>query len=388
MLAKEIIKKFNSRFAQYPIVVRSPTRINLIGEHTDYNDGFVLPAAIDKAIFVAIQKREDENIILHSEEFNETVEFTPHSSLIISHSKHWSNYILGVVFQLKNQGYKITGFNLLVAGNIPVGAGLSSSAALECATVFALNELFNLWISKIEMVKIAQQTEHEFVGVKCGIMDQFSNMFGKKNNLILLDCRSLEHKYIPVKLEENKIVLFDTQVKHSLANSEYNLRREQCEEGVLILKNSYPKIKNLRDVTIEMLAKIPTDTQHSALIFNRCKYIIEENERLIAGTNNLLKGDILNFGKKMFITHFGLSNLYEVSCVELDFLVDFVKNENAVYGARMHGGGFGGCTINIINESVLDDLSDRIKQSYYDKFNRELKIYDVSLEDGTSVVVQ
>lgn len=257
------------------IIVRSPGRINLIGEHTDYNEGFVLPAAIDKAVYVVIEKNEGDTIVLHSTDFNETVEYA--LSEIKPVLGHWSTYILGVADQLQQRSYTIGGFKLAVYGDVPLGAGLSSSAAIECATAFALNELFGLGITRKELSLIAQKAEHEFAGVKCGIMDQFASLFGKKNNVIRLDCRSLDYEYFPLELGQYKLVLLDSQVKHSLASSEYNVRRSQCETGVAAIQQQYPAVKSLRDVNMEMINACidPAD-----IVYRRCKYVVEENIRL------------------------------------------------------------------------------------------------------------
>jgi len=364
------------------LVVRSPGRINLIGEHTDYNYGFVLPAAIDKAVYVAIEKNAGNIISLHSVDFNESVEVE--LTNIKPAPGHWSTYILGVVDQLITRGHIIKGFKLAIYGDVPLGAGLSSSAAVECAAAFALNELFVLNIERIELVKIAQLAEHEFAGVKCGIMDQFASVFGKKDSVIKLDCRSLEYEYFPVNLEGYKIVLLDSQVKHSLASTEYNVRRSQCEEGVALITKKFPEVESLRDVSLNMIEEC---LGHDEIISKRCRYVVEENIRLQEGCNELLDGNIKGFGKKMFATHKGLSEQYEVSCKELDFLVEAVKDMPEVIGARMMGGGFGGCTINIVKEDAIDMLINNITNKYKKAIQKDLKAYVVQIEDGTSVII-
>jgi len=375
---KELEEFFKNRYKSNPIVVVSPGRINLIGEHTDYNGGFVLPAAIDKAIIVAVKKRNDDRISLYAMQFEQEYEVSLTSFEKADH--HWSNYILGVVDQLKKRGFLLQGFNLVLGGNIPIGAGVSSSAAVECATAFALNELFSLGISKMDMVKISQKAEHEFAGVNCGIMDQFASMFGKENHVISLDCRSLDYEYFPIKMEGLKIVLLDTNVKHSLASTEYNVRREQCEKGVSMLQQKYPSVKLLRDADMEMLDEcVKTDP----LIYKRCKFIIEENIRLKDACKYLAAGDIKSFGKKMFEAHDAISNEYEVSCKELDFLVDAVREDENVLGARMMGGGFGGCTINLVKEEAIPELVQRLSKLYKEKMSLELKHYVIAIKDGT-----
>jgi galactokinase len=375
-------EKFKSLFNAEPLLVRSPGRVNIIGEHTDYNQGFVLPAAIDKAIYVAIGKRADDIISLYAQDYQQSHEVT--ISSVAPSDKHWPNYILGVVDQLQKAGHIIGGFNLAIDGDVPLGAGLSSSAAVECATAFALHELFALGIEKIEMVKAGQKAEHTFAGVLSGIMDQFASMFGKKDHAINLDCRSLEYEYVPLRLDGYKILLLNTNVKHSLSSSEYNTRRKQCEQGVAWIKEHHPEVNSLRDVTMQMLQQSvqPKDE----LIFKRCKYVVEENIRLLEGCEDLKKGELAALGKKMFRTHEGLSKEYEVSCKELDYLVDYVKDNPAVLGSRMMGGGFGGCTINLVKEEAIDLLVKQVSKDYQQAMNLQLSAYIAVIEDGTSII--
>jgi galactokinase len=365
-----------------PLVVRSPGRVNLIGEHTDYNDGFVLPAAIDKAAWVAITRREDKKVSLFAQEFDQHFE-TSLTSLAPT-TVHWPNYILGVADQLQKSGIEISGFNLLLAGDIPIGAGLSSSAAVECATLFALNELFDLHLTKAEMVHIAQHAEHEFAGVKCGVMDMFTSLFGKKDHVISLDCRNLFYEYVPLDLKGYKIVLLNTNVNHRLSASAYNTRRKECEQGVEWVKEHIEFVQALRDVTGNMLEQfvLPRDP----LIYQRCRYVVDENHRLLQACRDLKRGDIESLGKRMFETHEGLSKKYEVSCAELDFLVDYVKGIPAVLGARMMGGGFGGCTINIIKEESVEELVDALGPAYKKATGLSLSYYIASVEDGTAMM--
>lgn len=381
-IKEKVLNDFKKNFEGKPTIVRSPGRVNIIGEHTDYNNGFVLPAAIDKAIYVAVAPRNDERIILYSGEFGESFE-TALSDLKPT-DKGWPNYILGVADQLRKGNYKPGGFNLAIDGDVPIGSGLSSSAALECATGFALNEIFKLNISKKDLAFIGQRAEHSFAGVRVGIMDQFASIFGRKDHVIKLDCQSLEYEYVPLKLEGYKILLLNTNVKHSLGSSEYNTRRAQCEQGVAWVKQHHPGINSLRDVSMEMLHQFvePKDT----LIFRRCKYVVEEKERLLTGCEDLKKGDLKSLGRKMFRTHDGLSKEYEVSCKELDFLVDAVRNNPNVIGARMMGGGFGGCTINIVKEEAIDSLVKEIGESYQKEQGKELTAYIARVEDGTSII--
>ena len=379
---KNVVDKFNDVFeTNAALIVRSPGRVNIIGEHVDYNEGFVLPAAIDKAIYVAVSKRPDGQINLYSVDFKEKYEV---AIADIQPTKTWATYVLGVADQLIKRGHNIGGFNLALDGDVPIGAGLSSSAAVECATVFALNNLFELGIDKLEMVRIAQKAEQTFSGVMCGIMDMFASMFGKKDHVIKLDCKTLAYEYKPFILDGYKIVLLNTNVPHSLSSSAYNERRSQCEQGVVWVKQHHTKVNSLRDVTMEMLDKYVASKD--AIIYNRCKYVVQEIQRLLNGCKNLEEGDIAALGKKMFATHEGLSKLYEVSCKEADWLVDQVKNNDTVLGARMMGGGFGGCTINIVKETAISELVEKLSKKYKEEMGLELSVYISTIENGTEVV--
>ena len=381
---KDIENIFKKAFpeATEPIIVRSPGRINLIGEHTDYNNGFVLPAAIDKEALIAMSLRDDDEIHLYAFDLNE--KFTIRiGDLKPIGDTNWPNYMLGVVAQFVKKDVILSGFNAVLTSDIPMGAGLSSSAAVECATAFALNELFKTGFDKITLVKMAQLAEHEYAGVRCGIMDQFASMFGEENKVIRLDCQSLAYEYFPLEMTGLSIVLLDTNVKHSLASSEYNVRRQQCETGVTLIQNNYPEVKSLRDADMKMVNECISPDN---IIYARCKYVVEEKQRLLDACAALEKNDTKTFGEKMFATHDGLSKEYEVSCKELDFLVDEVRNNENVLGARMMGGGFGGCTINLVKESAVDDLINTITPVYKEKMGLDLKTYIVSLKKGTSVI--
>lgn len=374
--------KFQELFAQEPLIVRSPGRINLIGEHTDYNSGFVLPAAINKAIYLGIQKRNDGLIKMHSLDFQD--DFECDIETIKPSGKLWPDYLLGVVEQIQKKNQLSRGFNIVFGGDIPPGAGLSSSAALECATAYGLNHIFNLSYEKIDLVRLAQAAENEFVGVKCGVMDQFASTFGKKNQLIRLDCQSLEYTYVPFKADNIQIVLFDTRVKHSLASSAYNERRAQCEQGVKWIQELHPEVNSLRDANEEMLLKYVKPKNQK--IYERCTFIIAEIQRLLDGCIDLENNDLQRFGKRMFETHSGLRDLYEVSCEELDLLVGLVENDPNVIGARMMGGGFGGCTINLVKSTALENLIEKVSSAFYAKTGTEILTYLVDIEDGTSLV--
>lgn len=375
-----IADKFTELFIYTPQLVRSPGRINLIGEHTDYNEGFVLPAAIDKEMILAVARNDSDTCRLFSMDFNEGVAF--HLQDLKPSDKGWPNYIMGVVDQLQKAGYAIGGFDCVFGGDIPIGAGLSSSAALECGAAFALNQLFGLNIDNISMIRYAQKAEHVFAGVQCGIMDQFASVMGKKDFALQLDCRSLAYHYFPLNLHDYQIVLCDTGVKHALASSEYNTRRLECEQGVAKVQEKHPEVKSLRDVTLPMLEEV--ENELGPVIYKRCRYVIEENERLLSGCKLLEQGDIRGFGKKMYGSHEGLSVQYEVSCPELDFLVDYTKDMPYVVGARMMGGGFGGCTINLVAIEEKDTFISELTKAYRQQFGIELKTYEVAISDGTS----
>ena len=368
------------------LAVASPGRINLIGEHTDYNHGFVLPAAIDKLVQVAIGKRDDGAIHMFAIDLNETVVIP--SKELQPHAVQWVNYVIGVVHQVSNKLNGIqNGFNICIQGNIPIGAGLSSSAAVACAVLFALNELYDLQLTKMEMATLAQKAEHEFAGVKCGIMDMFASLYGQKNKVILLDCSSLVYQYYPFDLTEYSIVLFDTQIKHALASSEYNTRRLECEQGIQVIQNKYPQVKTWRDVSIEQVENcLGPLTETSTNIYHRCKYVVGEIERVQAAVLDLEAGNMAAFGKKMFATHKGLSQWYEVSCPELDFLVAAVQDNKNVIGARMMGGGFGGCTINIIKKTAVDVVVKEVAAKYAIQTQKKLAVYITSIEQGTHLI--
>lgn len=377
---------FHNQFNQVPThIVASPGRINLLGEHIDYNHGFVLPAAIDKTIEVAIALREDEMINMYAVDINET------ASISIDAIKpsiiHWVNYIIGVCKEVR---FKIDkGFNICIHGDIPSGAGLSSSAAVECAVLFAINELYHIGLDKKQMALMAQKAEHAFAGVQCGIMDMYASLFGKKDHVMLLDCDTMEHKYYPIVLKEHAIVLFNTNIKHQLASSEYNNRRKECEGAFGLIQKKFPQVQSFRDITEKMVKEVLSkdNTANGSKWFHRALYVVQEIQRVQAAVKDLIENDIESFGNKMFATHEGLSKLYEVSCPELDFLVHHVKNNDAVIGARMMGGGFGGCTINIIRKDQVFPILSSLQTKYQKQFGKELTHYIVSIENGTSLIL-
>ena len=377
-LLNKIEKSFKSRFSNEPSLFSAPGRINLIGEHTDYNDGLVLPAAINKYIHAAISKRDDREIHLFSDDYQEF--FQSSVDAIQPSGKLWPDYILGVVVEIQKAGKEVGGFNMTFGGDIPLGAGLSSSAALESVSAFALNSIFSLGLSSLQLAKIGQAAENNFVGVNCGLMDQFASIFGKKDHLIRLDCRSLEYETVPFHNRDYQIVLFDTQVKHSLASSAYNERRRECERGVALIQSHHPEVTSLREASLDMLDKYVKAVD--PLVYRRCQFVVREIQRLQDACEDLLAGNFQSFGRRMYETHEGLKNGYEVSCPELDFLVTRAKMHPEVIGSRMMGGGFGGCTINLIRRDAVERIAAEMLLAYKVQLDLELAVYFVSIVDG------
>lgn len=372
-MKNEILDEFSTRFGTIPSVYASAGRINLIGEHTDYNGGFVFPGAIDKGIMAAIAPNETDKIRVFSMDLNESVEFGLNENDAPEQS--WARYIFGVCREILKRGGVIKGFDAVFAGNVPLGAGLSSSAALESCFAFALNDLFNdNSIDKFELARIGQSTEHNYCGVNCGIMDQFASIMGHKGKLMRLDCRSMEFEYYPFDSKDYELVLIDSRVKHELADSPYNKRRASCERVAKRLG-----LETLRDADIAMLNTIRPDI--SAEDYFRAKFVIEEKDRVLAVCEALNAGDYETVGKKMYETHRGLSEDYEVSCEELDFLNEIAK-ECGVTGSRIMGGGFGGCTINLVKKDLCDRFVKTAKSRFLDKYGHEPKTYPVVISDG------
>ncbi len=361
-------------------VYASPGRINLIGEHTDYNGGFVFPGAVDKGMMAEIKLNGTNKVRAYSIDLKDYVEFgleeadAPRTS--------WARYIFGVCREIIKRGGKIGGFNTAFAGDVPLGAGMSSSAALESVFAYALNDLFQLGFDKMELAKIGQATEHNYCGVNCGIMDQFASVFGKKDCLIRLDCRSMEYRYFPFKLDGYRLVLVDSVVKHELSGSPYNDRRRSCENVVAALRQKFPDktVETLRDADWQMLDAVKADV--SAEDVKRATFVLGEKDRVLAVCDALERGDYDTVGQKMYETHHGLSHDYEVSCEELDFLNDIAK-ANGVTGSRIMGGGFGGCTINLVKNDLYDQFVADAKAQYRAKYGKEPKIYDVIIGDGS-----
>ncbi len=378
MNLEALIACFKENFGREPHLFRAPGRINLIGEHTDYNLGFVLPAAIDKAMYFAVAPREDMEVSIISLDLQEQTHWKIGEKPI--NAGGWILYLYGMVEIMRQSGYPVRGFDCVFGGDIPIGAGVSSSAALESGMGHALRVLMNFDISDWELTQMAQRTEHEYVGLKCGIMDMFASIHGRKNHVIQLDCRSMEYEYVPFQIEGYAIVLCDTQVSHNLASTEYNTRREQCEAGVSSIQESYPSVNSLRDVTRAMLEEFGSSLD--PIIYQRCKFIIEENERVLAVSQSLSRRDWEQVGKYIYASHHGLQHEYEVSCPELDFLVDQTRENPHVLGARMMGGGFGGCTINLVQDEALADFSQQMKEAYREFRNIDLPIHIMRADDG------
>ena len=378
-MEQKIRNKFQELFNTTGSVYASPGRINLIGEHTDYNGGFVFPGAIDKGMIAEIKPNGTDKVCAFSIDLNDYAEFGLREEDAPKAS--WARYIFGVCREIIKRGGTIQGFDTTFAGDVPLGAGMSSSAALESTYAFALNDLFQLGIDKFELAKIGQATEHNYCGVNCGIMDQFASVFGKAGHLIRLDCRSLEYKYYPFDPEAAgyKLVLLDSVVKHELASSAYNKRRQSCEHVVEAIRRRHPEVEYLRDATMEMLGEVKGEV--SAEDYMRAEYVIEEIQRVLDVCEALEKGDYETVGQKMYGTHYGMSKLYEVSCEELDFLNDIAK-ECGVTGSRVMGGGFGGCTINLVKNELYDAFVKKAFADYTAKFGHEPKLYDVVISDG------
>lgn len=372
-LQNKINSIFEQRFGEHGTVYASAGRINLIGEHTDYNGGFVFPGAIDKVIMAELKPNGTEKVRVYSIDIDEYAEFGLNEADAPTAS--WARYIFGVCREVLKRGGRVEGFDAVFAGNVPLGAGLSSSAALESCFAFAVNDMFNgNAIDKFELAKIGQSTEHNYCGVNCGIMDQFASVFGKKDHLMRLDCRSMEFEYFPFHPEGYSLVLVDSRVKHELADSPYNKRRASCERVAKRLG-----IETLRDADMEMLEGIKSDI--SAEDYFRAKFVIEEKERVLEVCDALNKGDYETVGRCMYETHRGLSKDYEVSCVELDFLNDIAK-ECGVTGSRIMGGGFGGCTINLVKNELLPSFVETAKRRFNEAYGHEPKVYEVIISDG------
>ncbi|MCA0363371.1 MAG: galactokinase [Bacteroidetes bacterium] len=382
----DLNKTFFDFFGNHPhINIEAPGRINIIGEHLDYNDGLVMPAAIDKFIYFSVGKRTDSRVVLKSIDLEAVSETENINSFELRTDHAWPNHLLGVIKEFSLNGiYFSSGINVCFGGNIPNGAGLSSSAAVEAGIGTALNILFDCGFDKLKLAQIAQLTEHKYVGVKCGIMDMFASIFSQKDHLIQLDCRDFSHKYVSGKFVNHEFILVNSGVKHTLADSQYNIRRKQCESGLATLKSHFPQIKSFRDVKsahLEVLKELKDPK-----ILERCQYVTEEIQRVFDATQALENNDMKQLGALLNGSHHGLSEKYEVSCEELDFLQSEALKINGVLGARMMGGGFGGCTLNLVEKGSEDSFREKISDLYEKRFGIKPEIYVVNTGHGVTVV--
>lgn len=365
------------------VIIASPGRINLIGEHLDYNGGYVLPAAIDKHITLYLRKNGTNISNIHTKNLNSNFSFEM-NSISISNIV-WQNYVLGVLHEIiQIKGKELGGFDCVIESDLPIGSGISSSAALECGLAKGVSTLFNLGLSDMEIITIAQKAEHNFVGTHCGIMDQFSVVKGQKNKLILLDCQSMEFEMIQADFDPYDVVLLNTNVSHELADSEYNLRRAQCEEALGIINTKEKKYKALADVPKSVLLRYRQ--KMDVPVYHRAKYVVEENYRIKKAVKKIRSSRLKEFGELMYESHEGLRKFYEVSCNELNFLVDFTKNLDYVIGSRMMGGGFGGCTLNLVEKSKVDKLIHSISEAYFDEFKLNVTPIKVSIGSGIRIL--
>ena len=374
--------RFHELYRQTPTIYRAPGRVNLIGEHTDYNDGFVMPAAIDFYTWVAASPREDGVLHVWSQQYKEQIEI-PLDQIEGPSRGHWSDYVRGMAGVLRSSGKKLRGANLLIDGEVPVGAGLSSSAALELSTGLALLGASGLDLPRLDLVKLSQRAENQYAGAMCGIMDQFIAGFGRAGNAILLDCRSLEYSLLPIP-EQVRLVICNSMVKHDLATGEYNARRAECAEAVRVLQKDYPEVRALRDVTLEMLQA--QRDRLSDVVYRRARHVITEDDRVVRSAVALRSGDLDEFGKLMFASHRSLRDDYEVSCKELDDLVELASRSEGLIGARMTGGGFGGCTINLVQTDAVESFSKKIAKGYERETGRKPDVFVCSPAEGAGPV--
>jgi galactokinase len=381
----DLRQSFSRQFPAHkipPRIFRAPGRTNLIGEHTDYNDGFVFPAAIDRATWIAIAPRKDRILNIHSEHFKETIQFNLDDSAATPR-KHWSDYVRGVAVILQKSGINVPSADILIRSDVPLGAGLSSSASLEVATAIALTTQSNRELPKLEIAKLCQRAENDFVGAHVGIMDQFVACFGKSNHAIFLDCRSLTHQAIPLP-KESRLIVCNTMVKHEIASGEYNQRRQNCEETVAILKKIIPNIRALRDVTSDQLQK--RAQLLTEMLYRRARHVVTENARVLAARDALINNDLETLGALMQKSHISLRDDYEVSCNELDVMADLANNFPGCVGARMTGGGFGGCTINLVRTDQIEEFAIHMREGYQGATGIAPEIYSCAAADGASEI--
>jgi galactokinase len=380
MHARELAARFERRFGGAPRVFRAPGRVNLIGEHTDYNDGFVMPAAVPFATEIATAPTGDRRLTIHSENFKESI-YCDLDDPDPRPRGHWSDYVRGVAVTLGRSGHLLRGANLLIRGDVPLGAGLSSSASLEVSTALALLEISQIHLERAEVARLCQQAEHQFAGVRCGIMDQFTACFARRNHALLLDCRSLEARVLPLRGNAT-IVVSNTMVKHELAAGEYNRRRQECERGVRELSRFIPGIRALRDVTPEELQEFGSALD--PIVLRRCRHVVTENARVLAAAQALDRGDLAGFGHLMQCSHRSLRDDYEVSCAELDTMVELASHMDGVYGSRMTGGGFGGCTVSLVHAAQAETFAQKMFEAYSEETGIRCEVYICPAAEGAS----
>lgn len=382
MTLDNVLTAYKKHFTGNPVIIRSPGRINLIGEHTDYNDGFVMPAAINYFTWFAISSSDTDQVRVFALDVDDYIEYDVND--ISNLNSIWGNYIKGVTSQFIISNREIGGFNCVFSGNIPTGAGLSSSAALTCGLAYAVNHIFETGLETWTLAKMAQTAEQRYAKVNCGIMDQFANLFSEKRKFSLLDCRSLDFKKEFWNADDLELLLIDTKIKHALASTEYNIRKQQCEMAANFIKDVFPEVRSLRDVTLDMIGQCGQVLGET--LATKATYIVEENNRVESAFDDLKNGRIAAFGEKMVESHSGLRDKYDVSCKELDFLAETVLEYEGVYGARMMGAGFGGCTLNLLEKGVSEHLIVNIGDKYRDTFDAEPEFYTISLENGTCIL--
>ncbi|MEW5978619.1 MAG: galactokinase [Acidobacteriota bacterium] len=380
--AGEVGRQFRHRYGQTPRIYRAPGRVNLIGEHTDYNEGFVMPAAVDFATWVGIGPRPDDKVVVYSENFAESRELDL-SKGTPAPSRHWSDYVFGVMTLLVQSGHAIRGANLLIWSTVPIGAGLSSSAAIEVAVGLAFLESAGAAIDWVKLARLCQRAENEFVGARCGIMDQFIACHARPDQALLLDCRTLESRLFPLSPDQ-RLIICNTMVKHELAGGEYNARRAECESSVRYLSGLLPQVRALRDVTLEDLRVHGSGLNPVAR--RRCRHVISENTRVTQAAEALEQGDVKRFGRLMRESHQSLRDDYQVSCPELDLMVDLAGNLDGVYGSRMTGGGFGGCTVNLVQADRADEFVASVREGYYQETGIRPEIYVCQASAGAERV--
>lgn len=382
-LTERISDRFIEKFdKECDVVVRASGRINIIGEHTDYNEGFVLPAAIDKYILFAAGKNGSRVCRFWADDIGEAAEVDLDN--IQAGDQLWANYLFGILEQFQKMGVSLEGIDVVFGGNLPIGSGMSSSAAMEVGMASVLKDLFSVAIAKKEIALLAQRSSHQFIGVPCGIMDQFASIMGQKDRVIRLDCRTLEYDYIPFHLGTYRVVMINSKVSHSLASSEYGTRVKECRKGVEILQGFYPDVKSLRDISLEQLEKHRDELPE--VVYRRCHYVVAEHDRLLRACEALQEGHIELLGSLLNETHAGLRDEYEVSAPEVDFLVDFAQNYTGVAGSRIMGGGFGGCSINLVQADLVDAFIADVSQAYHEAYHVQAEAYKVAVVDGTRPV--